>query len=634
MSTASRAARNRAESRPRSATPHDREAAFAIWAPFALALLVYARSVALGFVWDDVNFIVENPLAHSWSGLANALGKGYGWVPGTATGGDSSLYFRPVVVIANTMQYILAHGQPWLFHLANVVTHAGTATLLAALVLALGLGEGAALLAGGLFALHPAYSEAVLWISGRTDLLAAFFGMAALALLAGSGPLWVRRHARWAGPLALGLALASKESAIAIVGAVAVMLYIRRTTPTKEARPSPIGWLVAIALYLALRFTVLAGSSGPALPDRGNFGLRFLQGGALFASYLKQLVLPWPLTTEPPHGTSTASLSLPLALIGLILLAGFALAWVLALRILRTPRETGPAARMTRHAPAALLGLTIFLLGIAPVLQWIPTGEIYGERFLYLPAAGLLLFVCAVIREVLTPNRAYALLLALALPYGALVQRRIPDWKDDASLFTAAIKTAPESSRANANLGSSLMKQGKNAEAYPYLKRAVELDGGKDPAKRAQYGSLLVNMGRVDEGAVELEAAYGAGFRTSTLLKNLGIARTRQGRGADASIVLEEALAQSPRDPALLEAYAMARKKAGAFDQSATLFRQAIELDPTRRSAYLNLISLYGNELPNASEVTSWGERFLARFPSAPEAPQVQAALRALSAGR
>lgn len=645
--TPRRAGGGRAASKSAFAAPP-----LAVSGAFLLGLAVYLRSVTLGFVWDDVNFIVENPLAHSLAGLGTALGKGYGYVPGSATGGDAAMYFRPVVVVANTIQYLLAQGAPWLFHLMNALTHAAAAACLAWLALGLGLGEGAALLAGGLFAAHPAYSEAVLWISGRTDLLAAAFGLAGLALWAqirarASRGISPSRGLLALAPVTLLLGLLSKESAIATVVAAAVLVALPRVRSEGSVgsaasagavnregnerhvrRPLLLGLASATGIYLVLRLAVMAGTDHSPLPDRGDFAQRFLQGGVLFLLYLKRMVLPWPSTTEAPQVARLDSLSMPLAVIGLALLAAAILLWVRALLA-----NLRGSARGGLQSPGATIGLSLFLAGIAPVLQWIPTGEVYGERFLYLPAAGLLLFLLSLVSEALVLPRAYMLLLALGLPFAGLVQMRIPDWKDDVSLFASSVNVAPESARANANYGSALMKLGKNAEAEPYLKRAVELDD-KDPQKRAQYGSLLVNTGRVDEGARDLESAYNEGLRSTTLLKNLGIAWTRQGRGNEASTVLGEALARSPNDPGLLEALAMARKKAGAFTEAANYFEQAIARDPSRRSAYLNLISVLGNELADGARAKQWCERFLSRFPAAAEAAQVRGILERLNQAR
>ena len=122
----------------------------AIWIPFFIALLAYLPTLGHGFVWDDVDFILENPAAHKLSSLSEALQHGYGWVP-TETGEQTNpryLYFRPVIVIANTVQWVLSGGAPWFFHLVNLLTHALTVALLAALALALGLSPITAALVG------------------------------------------------------------------------------------------------------------------------------------------------------------------------------------------------------------------------------------------------------------------------------------------------------------------------------------------------------------------------------------------------------------------------------------------------------------------------------------------------------
>ena len=596
----------------------------AIWIPFFIALLAYLPTLGHGFVWDDVDFILENPAAHKLSSLSEALQHGYGWVP-TETGEQTNpryLYFRPVIVIANTVQWVLSGGAPWFFHLVNLLTHALTVALLAALALALGLSPITAALVGCVMAVHPIQTEAVAWVSGRTDLCAALFSVVTLLLLA----LWRRgKRSDWVPYLAGGtflLALASKESAVALI----LLGPLLALAPGGGARRGRLLGILAgsFGLYLVLRFSVmglgLVGGEGPltgsALAARGGLELRALQGGALFLLYLWRMIVPWPLSVEPPASLLAPPYPIFPGMIG-ILFMGAAL--VLGVRLLRRVWQRG-------ESPAALLGVGLFLCALFPVLQWIlPTGEIYGERFLYLPMAGLLLFLGTLLDRRLAISPRGSVMIAGGLVLVALfpLEARLKDWHDELALFTSAVRVHPESPRAQANLGSALMDLGLLAQARFHLEEAALLEPG-NPRTQAQLGSLLINLGSVEQGVAKLEWARERIPQTKTMLKNLGIGWTHLGRYDHAAEVLAQALSFDPDDPSLMDALGMAELKRGNLSAADELFQEALRRDPGRKSCYLNLFGLHYFQRQDWEAARHWGAAFLRRFPDDPRAEQTR----------
>jgi Flp pilus assembly protein TadD len=214
-------------------------------------------------------------------------------------------------------------------------------------------------------------------------------------------------------------------------------------------------------------------------------------------------------------------------------------------------------------------------------------------------------------------------LAVLAAAHLLLLELRLPDWRDELALFGRAVRTHPASARAHANLGSTLMELGRLAEAEHHLATAGRLD--PDNARiQAEHGSILVNLGQVDEGVRKLEWAGQRMRPDRTMLMNIGIGWTRQGRYEEAAGVLREALARAPDDAPVLDALAMAERKLGRFAEAAALLERAVALDPQRRSCYLNLIGLHYFDRRDPAAGRRWAERFLARFPGAPEAEQTR----------
>ncbi|MFN8548777.1 MAG: tetratricopeptide repeat protein [Candidatus Eisenbacteria bacterium] len=606
-----------------------RSTPYVMWVPFVLALIAYAPSLRCGLVWDDVSYIVQNPAVHSLDSLPSTLARGFGWVPGSNEAANASLlYFRPVVTAMNTLQWSASGGSAWAYHLANVLFHAAAAGALGALGVLLGLAPSCALLIAGVFAVHPAYSEAIVWVSARTDLLATLFGLASLAACARSlggndsadgtrRPRSITRIAPllWVAGLLL-LSLGSKESAAAIVP-TCVLLLLLGQGPGLRVTGRIVAVGAASALYLASRFRVLGEHAlgAGAAHEHAALPGRLLQTGVLFFTHIGRLFVPWPSTTEPPLAAQVASLSAGKAAVGLLLLAIVALGGVLLVRrafASRTPRDVAMA-----------LGITLFLFAIVPVLQLIPTGDLYGERFLYLPAAGVFLVAGGAVEPWFRSVRRSSILLVFISAAAIVpIYSRLKDWHDDISLFGASVRVSPQSARAHAALGAALMNAGNLTEAEVHLRKGVELDPN-DTLKHAQIGSLLLKTGRNEEGVKELEAAYAGGLRSATVLTNLGVGRIRQGRAEDATAVLREATELQPENLTLLEVLAIARDKAGDAAEAVGLLQRVLERDPSRKSALLTLIDVV-TRASGRDAARPMVQQFLERFPDAPEAQRLR----------
>src|SRR5207244_5211506 len=118
-----------------------------------------------------------------------------------------------------------ADHRPWLFHLDNVLLHAGNALEVGLLAGELALPAPAGWLAAGLWALHPAHVESVAWITERKNVLYTFFWLGSLLLYL----RWRRADARrapllYAASLLLFvLSLLSKGAAMTLPAAFVLL---------------------------------------------------------------------------------------------------------------------------------------------------------------------------------------------------------------------------------------------------------------------------------------------------------------------------------------------------------------------------------------------------------------------------
>src|SRR6202011_5344114 len=361
----------RAISTGKKSLKDDREA-LNFLALFLLACLPYANTLFASFVYDDHYQIVENPYVHSFRYLPKIFGTTV-WSFQGAQG--TTNYFRPMMSFGYLLFYQIAGAVPFSFHLANVVLHA-LVVLLVFCVLRRLSGERIALIAAGLFALHPIHTESVAWIAGVTDLeLALFYLLAFLLYLRLEDPA-SGFGIRAAMCASFALALLSKEQAITLPVLATLFEHFyredRETTSVRQklSRYAPL-W-ATVVVYLTVRGILLGGIASIAARPGVSWYEIGLSAISLIGAYLWKLLWPMQLSAfyvfhKSSHLTDQSVL---LGLLGLFLCGVlFALLW--------------------RRARVISFALVLLFLPLGPVLnaRWM-SSSVFAERYLYMPSVG------------------------------------------------------------------------------------------------------------------------------------------------------------------------------------------------------------------------------------------------------
>jgi hypothetical protein len=331
----------------------------------AVALLpsLFAPFVADDYFHVAVASRLHDGLTRGWVLPIDLAGTW--WTPH----GLSVEYFRPLVVLSFALDLLVYGAHAAGYHMTNLALH-GAATLLAWAIARRVLGAGfRARAAAGLFAMHPCHVQAVGWISGRTDLLAALLYMAALLLYLESRGR--QRAAALLVALSLSvffLALLAKEMAITLpVVLLAHCLLRPEREPLARRLVAPALATAVAGLYLALRTTVLGGLHAPPSPfayHLGDPGLLFhvVTAPLLYLGDLTLFVPADPMVTVPFWSAHPVLL---------VLFAGI---------VIHT------FSRLLRRVPdrnTLAWGLGWLAVTLTPVLMLT-----VGEHFLYLPSLG------------------------------------------------------------------------------------------------------------------------------------------------------------------------------------------------------------------------------------------------------
>ncbi len=412
------------------------------------SVAAYLPSFGGAFQFDDYNVIVHYPTVHSWDLLFERAGAGV----------------RALLKASYTLNWTLGGGSTFGFHLVNVALHALNAVLL------FFIGRkvfpdhaNASLAAALLFALHPAQTEAVTYISGRSvSLMAAFY--------LGSILLYLRRS-HFSVVLFI-LALAIKETAVTLPVA---LLLIELARPERELwrevlrRQAP-HWIVlgagALVILLVPRYFELIAYG---FSQRGPLENLLTQVGGI--SYLlARLVTLQGYNIDPglaPFQGFTALFLLQAALILGLLALGFS--------TLRTRPWLGS-------------GILWFFLQLAPTNSVVPRLDVANDRQLYLACWGLFLGFSIEASLLLSRRASLALTASAAIAFAAASITRQLDYRDEITLWEASVRENPANPRARNNLGYAYYLAGRKAEA----RREIEVAARLDPAYEKPRANLLL----------------------------------------------------------------------------------------------------------------------------------------------
>jgi hypothetical protein len=492
-----------------------------------LAVTLCALVPHLGALWnrfamDDLYIIVWNPLVHSISGVFGAFTGPY-WPPDL--GGQM---YRPLPLASFALTWASVGGHPLLFHVINLLWHAGVAVAAAALALRSpapsgdGRSERTALAAGLLFAVHPVHVEAIANVIGLGELIAA--AGVCLAVYAAA----VRQNVLLSS-LGLLLGLLSKENAIVAPGLIALAWIVGIARPARRRMLEFVtSWVVIVGAYIAVRAMVLhpyerLNAIAPVFLGESVVAGRVTAVAAL-ADVMRLLVLPVTLRVDysPAERTIVHSLAdgrFALGVLALLVWAGLlALAW-----------------RKGRRLEAFGLGwIAVAFLPVSNLL--FSTGVLLAERTLYLPSVGLALAVGAALAR-LPESRFRLIIPLLVLAAGIRSAARVPVWRDDFTVTQSILADSPQSYRGPARMAVIYQSHRQPARALAALREASHIFD-RDPTLFIAAADAAITLGRPRLADTLLAQAEGLCFPCPGYLRTQALAARSRGDSAVADSLL------------------------------------------------------------------------------------------------
>jgi tetratricopeptide (TPR) repeat protein len=539
---------------------------------------VYAGTLSHELVWDDPALVESARGAVRSGGIGALLRAGFVLDP---MSGESTGYYRPVVLASLWLDSRLSEAlRTPTYHATNVLLHTAATWLVWLLGRRVLASAFAALVAALFFAVHPVHTESVAFVSGRTDLLASLFALAATLA-------WAHRRV---APSAAALLLAALSKETAFVLPAVLLLWDAVQPPAGGPRAKSWSarnhrWLATQGVALALAVALRAGA-GVAFGTGEPAGASLARQAASWSLHLRLLVLPWPLNAQyasadlAPTASSLAATAL--------LLAACLAAW---------------SAKHGRLGALALIWILGFLLPVSGVLAF--SAADVAERFLYLPSTGFALLGGHWSGRLATRFRlvaAFAVVLVLGLAATATI-RRSEIWKDNLTLYADIARTTPTSALAHSNLGLELLRAGQDDEAAAAFERATSLKPDFALAW-TNLGLARRAQGRAPEALAAFERAAALAPDHPGVLMNLGNEYRRIGRLPEAAAALEHAARGAAGSADLHFLLGTTYADLGRLDDAAAALTEAVRLRPQAPDGHfrLGLVSLARGDSARARE--------------------------------
>jgi len=518
-----------------------------------LCALVYSRTLAVPFYFDDYSYVIDNPFIRSMGDIFDrellAASSVYVDI-------KNSVLSRPLSYLTFSLNYLLNGASPAGYHLVNIGIHMLNACLVYLLILVTAreqlhhsvnpvrnrlTDDHSRLLAffvAALFAVHPVMTNAVTYITQRMTSLATLFYLLTIVLYAYSQQGKPRSLPRCYLPALVSAAAAVKSKEIAATLPLMLALYdisfLSGTVRSRVLRLAPFFALIAACLLFAPENFVdisLAVDGNPStlqvLDTLKTSPLRYLDTSfatnpsstvvasmtpleylytqlRVIVTYQRLLLLPVGLNFvhDSPFYRSFAELPVIVSLLwhSLVLSGG-----VLLFRSSRA--SEGVTALLLRCA-----GFGIFWFYLALILECslIPMDDIMLEHRLYLPAFGFLLASAALVmlaaeRSDLLRAACFGGIAVIALCVALTLQRN-EQWRDPLVFWQDALAKSPGKQRIHGYIGNVYRDRGDIPRALQEYRLMLAQDFRYE-SDHLELGTMLMENGMYREAVQVFLAA-------------------------------------------------------------------------------------------------------------------------------
>jgi tetratricopeptide (TPR) repeat protein len=419
-----------------------------------IGLLVYANMLFNGFVWDDLAYIVQNPLVHSFN-IPLIFGKNF-YNIGTQ--------YRPLPALLFATEYALFTTTPFYYHFLELLLHITNAILVFYLFKKF-FNNTIAFFLALVFLVHPLQVESVSYIGSSDNPLFFLLGIGALLLSFKEFISWKRVLFI---DILLFLSLLTKETGILFIF---LILGYRILFNKKQKGLFTASSLITVFFYGLLRVTEVGigyTQSTLSLIAGVSFIDRLVTMPAVISYYLENFIFPWKIAVDQlwvVRNIDFIHFYMPFFIDCLALFSIF----LLGIHLRKNNKKSFPV----------FLFFTFWsLLGFGMYSQIIPLDFTVSDRWFYFPIIGLLgligLFLQSYSFVEKKKNFVVIICLGIIILLSLRTVMRNTNWVDNLTLFTHDNKIVENYDIEN-NLGSEYFGRGDYSQALVRYKRSYML---------------------------------------------------------------------------------------------------------------------------------------------------------------
>lgn len=542
-----------------------------------ITLHCYWNSLSGDFLSDDVILVTKNYDIRSLQQIPALFARS-----NFGAGYNDNVY-RPLIHVSLALNYYFGGLNTFGYHLFNLIVHLLNGLLVYRLTLHYTEGRDIAFLNAIFFLAHPVRTEAVTWVSGRSELLSAFFFLTCWTAF-----IEMKRGRYIATAVLFLLALFSKEST-AILPAVILMTEfyksykwngIKRWLSEKVA--SYAIFALPLLIYILARLAALGSLTIPNVSlffKDMSVQTRLCTMSAGFFHYFKLLVWPATLCFDydfsviPRQDSVTVDVVIYASVIFGILLLGVIL---------------------VRIQPIISYAILFFFLTIFIVSNiLVPVGILISERVLYIPAISIGLILAKLLSTLYRKQKALQvvgilLTCAIVIPASVRCVERNKDWQNAKSYGDAYVRDTPGHVKGRFVRAAVFESEGRLREAEQEYRLAVMLSPNLTHTHSA-LGVFLYRQKRYQEALNSIQRALELSNRNVEAFVVMGKLLNLRGDHQSALEYLLKAAELSPDNIPLYNTLATTLQLLGRHHEAIKYLQRILELEPDTVDAHLNL---------------------------------------------
>ncbi len=529
---------------------------------------VYFNSLNGAFLWDDDILIKNNLFIRNPSNIT-AL-----FTTDTQAGaGRIGYFYRPIQVLSYMVDYSLTKLEPFGYHLTNMLLHILTAVGIYFFIRLLLYDNLISLLTALFFVVHPVHTEAVSYISGRSESLGFLFILLSFIFYI----RFVKNRGLFNFFLAIAVytcALLSRENSLIFPLLLLVYHYAFRERINKKIFTAILS---ITCVYVLIRVTLL-GSLLSSVQHSTTFFERLPGFFAAITQYLRLLVLP--LNQHMEYGARLVAWSDLRVIIGVVIVLFLAFLFF----------------KNRRRNKILVFSVFWFFTALLPVSNLYPINAYMAEHWLYMPSLGVFLMSGCGCAYFLRRRNLHVLCSVLIIGflffYSFLTIRQNNYWHDAMWFYERTLEYAPDSARLLSNLGVEYNKLGANEKSIALYKKAVSFNPKFEEAYN-NLGYAYKEAGRNEEAIGSYQKSIDANPNFAEGYYNLGVLYSETGKLKEALPLYEKAIELNPNYASAYNNLGLAFSGLDNDVEAAVLYKKAIKLDPAYAVAYYNLGNLY-----------------------------------------